>query len=422
GTEQDNYVNLHSLLLIFGIMTIVVISVDGGLFQFLSFRLIQMTRGKPAYLLIVFSILSFLITAIISDMLTVILLIPLTISICKVLDVKPTIFIILETLMIKLGATLLQISSIPDMLISTSFGITFLDFFRNIGWYTVIIFILTLIIFIGLYRSQLSQPRTGIGELLDFNVWSLIPNKILMLKSSFVLIAVIIGFIFIPGELISPDITAVAGAVILLLISKMNISEIFKKIDFKLILYLIGIFIIVGCIEYVGVIDLLGNSLNNISSNNIYITFVSVLWLSAVFSALIDNITVTRVLIPTVGFLTAGLSSNGITSVLSGMIYGINWGDNLSPFGDTLILLSIAEQKQVKISLLEMFKATFPITIIQLGMITLFFGLFTFPQLFFWIFIGTIIPIIIIAYTPRKYPKKRISNRVKSFINLRIKH
>jgi Na+/H+ antiporter NhaD/arsenite permease-like protein len=407
GTSENGYVNLHSLLLILGIMIIVAISVEGGLFQFLSFRLVQMTKGKPVYLMIVFSILAFCITAIINDILTVILLIPLTISVCRILDIKPAIYIIFEAIMIKLGATLLLISSIPNILIATYLDLSFLAFFQDIGWYTIITFSLTLFVFIALYRDQLAHPREGLEELLDFNVWTFITNRPLMLKSSFVLISVILGFILIPSEILSPDIIAITGAVILLLISKMNMSEIFKKIDFKLILYLIGIFIIVGSMEYVGIIDILGNSIKDASPNNAYVTFLSVLWLSAFFSAMIDNITVARVLIPTVGFLTTSLVPIDKTLVYGGMVYGINWGDNLTPFGDTLILLNVAEQNKTKISMLEIFKMSFPLTIFQLSMISIFFGLFTLPSVFVWILIGTLVPIAIIALTSHKNPKKR---------------
>jgi Na+/H+ antiporter NhaD/arsenite permease-like protein len=173
----------------------------------------------------------------------------------------------------------------------------------------------------------------------------------------------------------------------------------------------------VGSIEYVGIIDILGNLLNNISSNNLYITFISVLWLSSFFSTMIDNITATRVLIPTVGFLTAGFNLRGTIFVNSGILYGINWGDNLSPFGDTLVLIGLAEQNKVKISMTEMFKATFPITIFQLSMITIFFGLFTFPLLFLWILIGTLFPIIIIMLSSHKYPQKRKRHYIKTLFN-----
>lgn len=129
GTAEDGYTNFHTLILILGIMIIVEISIQSGAFQFFSFRLIQMTKGKPIYLLIAFSALSFIITAIINDVLTVILLIPLTISICRIVKIDPIPYIIIEGIIIKVGATFLLISSIPNILVSAYLGLSFNTYF-----------------------------------------------------------------------------------------------------------------------------------------------------------------------------------------------------------------------------------------------------------------------------------------------------
>lgn len=140
GTREDGYVNLRSIILIFGMMTIVEIAIEGGVFQFLAFRLIQMTKGNPHYLLIIFRILSVLLAAIINDILAVIVLIPLTIMVCRILEIDPIPYIITQSIVIKLGASIFLISSISNILIAGHAKISFIEFFINIGFFSLIIF------------------------------------------------------------------------------------------------------------------------------------------------------------------------------------------------------------------------------------------------------------------------------------------
>lgn len=140
GTKKDGYVNFHSIVLLFGMLVIVQICIEAGVFQFLSFRLIQMTKGKPVYLLICFNTLAFIVTAIINDILAILLLIPLTITVCKTIDVDAIPYVMTEAITIKLGATLFLISSIPNIIVGTYLNLSFLDFFLNIGVISIFIF------------------------------------------------------------------------------------------------------------------------------------------------------------------------------------------------------------------------------------------------------------------------------------------
>jgi Na+/H+ antiporter NhaD/arsenite permease-like protein len=375
GTPQDGYVNLHAIILIFGMMVIVQICIEGGVFQFLAFRLIQMTKGKPLYLLIVFCSVSFFMAAIINDILTVIVLIPLTISVCKILDINPIPYIVIEGITVKLGGSVFLISSIPSVLIATYLRLSFVQFFLDIGILSIAIFVLTIMVFIGIYKNKLSPPRKGIDMLLEFNVWTFIVNRALMIKSILVLIGVIICFIIIPTTILSPDIIALIGAIILVIISGMDTEHIFEKIDFKLILYLMGIFLMVGGLEYMGIIKIIANSLGSLTTDDLLLTFIITLWLSAIISAFIDNITVAKILMPTVNLITLGYNSEDRIFIYSGMCYGLIWGDNLTPFGDTIILMNIAEKNGSHIRPVDFFKVAFPVAIFQLCMVSIIYSL-----------------------------------------------
>jgi Na+/H+ antiporter NhaD/arsenite permease-like protein len=141
GTESEGFVNLHSLILIISMMLIVAISNEAGLFQYIALNLIKLSKGKPLYLMSIFCLITIFISAILNNILTVIILIPLTITVSRILNVNPSAYILTQAILVNIGGTFFTISSIPNILISTYADIQFIDFFLNVGTISLIIFV-----------------------------------------------------------------------------------------------------------------------------------------------------------------------------------------------------------------------------------------------------------------------------------------
>ncbi|MFX0011734.1 MAG: SLC13 family permease, partial [Candidatus Hermodarchaeota archaeon] len=310
GSESEGFVNLHSLILIIGMMFIVEISKEAGLFQFIALNLIKLSKGKPVYLMSIFCLITILLSAILNNILTVIILIPLTITVSRILNVNPTPYILTQAILVNIGGTFFTISSIPNILISTYANISFVDFFLNVGTISLTIFIFTLIFFIFIFKKSLQVPQEGIDVLLEFNVWNFVPNKALLFKSMITLISLFTFFIIIPTSIISTDILALLMAVILIIISRLDPKQIISKIDFELIFYLLGIFVIAGALDVLGVVQFLGESMANISGGNVFIQLLIILWFSSFLSSAIDNIPITKVLVPVIGTIASNFPAN----------------------------------------------------------------------------------------------------------------
>jgi len=374
GTETEGFVNLHALLLILGMLFIVQVCHSGGVFQFLAFKLIQMTKGKPINLLFVLCGLAVLISALINNILTVIVLIPLTIVASRILSIDPSPYIIAEAILVNVGGILFTISSIPNILISFYAGISFGEFFLNIGVFAIFLFLITLVFFRFYYKDKLMIPKGRLTEVLqDFNVWNFVPDKRLFYKSVAVLITVLVCFAAIPSSIIPPDIIAISGGIILIIISRLNGKEIVQKIDLELILYLMGIFIIIGAMESLNIVSLIGDGLIAITGGNAFVIVLTVLWVSAFLSSSIDNIPITKVLIPVVDVMSTGLTPAQVKSAYYSLAYGANLGDNLTPMGDNILVMNLAEQNDRPISVRQFFKLGFISTIIQLIALTIYF-------------------------------------------------
>lgn len=424
GTQDDGFVNLHTLILIVGMMFIVQISDEAGLFQFIGVLAIKMSKGKPIALMAILCTLSATFSAVISNILAVMILIPLTITISRILNIDPTPFILTEAIMVNIGGTFFSISSIPNILIVTDTGIGFNEFFINVGLFSLLVACLTLLFFIFLYKKELKSPTKGMVDTLkEFNVWNFVQNRRLLYASMCSLVVLMISFIAIPSNIIPPDIIALTIAMFLTLFSTfngINPKTIIQKFDFELLFYLLGIFVVAGGLEVTGVIDIIGGTLFKVGAISPFLNVIVIIWAAAFLSSLIDNIPITKIMIPVVGLMsdTATLYPNQNYYALS---YGANWGDNLTPMGDNILVMNIAEQHKRPIKMKAFWKLGFTTTIVQLILVTIYF------TVIYYLIIGiTIILAIIIllgtVFIFSKYGNEQTKKIIeKTFTKFRTK-
>ena len=403
GTQEDGFVNLKVLILIFGMMIIIQIAEEAGVFQFLAAYVIKQSNGDPVKLLIIFSFLAVMCSSILNSIVTVMMLIPLTIMITRILNANPTPYILSEAVLVNIGSTVFSISSIPNILITTSANISFPEFLLNVGFFSILVVFLTIPFFLFLYKPSLTYPDKEFIQILEeFDVWNVVRSKRLFFSSLVSIIILIVSFFIIPPNILSPDMIALTIAMIMLLITHfqdVDGSLILKKLDYQLILYLLGIFTIAGGLEVTGVISEIGSMLQNIGhvfSPLIQILFI--MWIAAILSSIIDNIPITKVLIPIVhDFVPSTTSEISKKKYYYGLDMGVNWGDNLTPLGDNILIINLSEQNKRPINIFDFWRLGFFTTMYQLFLATLYFILLFDPFMGFSI-IGAIIIILFVVW------------------------
>jgi Na+/H+ antiporter NhaD/arsenite permease-like protein len=414
GTQDDGYVNLHSLLLIIGIMFIVHISDEIGTFQFLAVIAIKMSKGRPIPLMIILCIVSAIFSSILNNILTVMILIPLTITISRVLNVSPTPYILTQAIMVNIGGTFFPISSIPNILITQEVGISFLDYFLDIGIFSIVVFVMTILLFVLLYKNDLSIPKDKAIYILlyDFDIWNVVQSRRLLIASLAALITLMISFFIIPEDFLTPDAIALSIAMTLTIFSRLDAKEIIKKFDFELIFYLLGIFVIVGGLEVVEVLSFIESMIKGFGEDNDFLQLILIMWIAAFSSALIDNVPITKAFIPIVKGIT-GNNPSLTNRYFYSLAIGANWGDNLTPLGDNILVLNIARENNRPISILTFWKLGFLATIYQLFFATLYFILIyhPLPGLILIAVFGILIAIIFILREKGPYPIQSTLNK-----------
>jgi Na+/H+ antiporter NhaD/arsenite permease-like protein len=416
GSPSEGYVNLHSLIMIIGMMMIVQIAHEAGSFQFIAGKLIKLSGGKPVKLMIIFCTVTVFISAILNNILTVIIIIPLTITVSRILNINPSPYILTQAVLVNIGGTIFSISSIPNILITTYASIEFLEFFINVGLMSLIVFLFTILFFILIYKKELVIPEEGQKALKEFDVWNVVQNKRLLYQSLFSLIILLTLLILIPSSLLSPDIIAITTAIILITITRLEPKEIISKIDFELIFYLLGIFIIVGGLEVTGATEFLGIFILHIGGNNLFFQLLLVLWFSAYLSSCIDNIPITKVLIPVADTMTETASLINRNQIFYSLAFGANWGDNLTPLGDNILVVNIAEQNKRPITFKSFFKLGFITTNYQMFIISIYYCLIFYVQIGI-IILGIVGLILIVIYCLNKFGSKKIKSRIYAFNN-----
>jgi Na+/H+ antiporter NhaD/arsenite permease-like protein len=236
-------------------MILVEVARESGFFQFLAFKIVQFTKGKTKTLMAMLSCVTALITALLSDMLALLVLIPLTISACKMLKLNPMPYLIAQIIAVKMGAIIFLTSSISNIIISFNVGLSFIEFFMHIGLVAIILVVVIIGTFFLLFKKDLAEKAQDIEILLRSNAWDYVPNRNLLYKTAIALVVMIAAFLTIPSTILPTDIIALTVSSILLISSRISVANILKRIDYKLILYLMCVFVVTGGLEFSGTIQ-----------------------------------------------------------------------------------------------------------------------------------------------------------------------
>ena len=298
-------IDLNVIFLLTGMMILAGILRRTGFFQWVAIRSVKIAGGEPYRLLIVLSVVSALLSAFLDNVTTVVLLAPVTLYIAGVLRVSPVPFLISEILASNIGGTATLIGDPPNILIGSAAGLGFVEFLVNLGPVALLILIAFLFATRFLFRSDLDvqgNVRAGVLALDEREVLTDIP----LLRWSLGVIALtILGFVFAVPLGLETGTIALFGATLLTLISRIDVETVLEEIEWPTLFFFIGLFMLVSAIVEVGIIDALAEFLIDLTGGDATVTTIGLLWLSAVASAIVDNIPYTTTMIPVVERLGA---------------------------------------------------------------------------------------------------------------------
>jgi len=293
-------VDFNVIFLLAGMMIMASILRRTGFFQWLAIRASKVADGQPFRLLIVLSLLSAGLSAVLDNVTTVVLLAPVTLSIASILGISPIPFLVSEILASNIGGTATLIGDPPNILIGSASGLSFDAFLVNMGPAAVVVLLVFLATVRPLFRSGLSVAPEAREAVLALDENEVIADRRLLRVSLLVIGATLLGFLVHGALGYEPATVALAGATVLLLLSRLEVESVLREIEWPTLFFFIGLFILVEGVVHAGIIDAVASRLFDLTGGDATVTTIGLLWLSGIASGIVDNIPYTATMIPIV--------------------------------------------------------------------------------------------------------------------------
>ncbi|NJE85262.1 transporter [Thermococcus sp. CX2] len=370
--KMPEYLDLGTLLLLVGMMIIVNTAKESGLFEYIAIKTAKFAKGSPMKVLILFSIVTALVSSVLDNVTTVLLLTPMLLYITRLMDVNPVPFLLAEIFASNIGGTATLIGDPPNIMIGSAAGLSFTEFLINMGVIAAIDLVAALGIIYLAYRRTMKTSKAKRERILltieRLREDEAIKDYSLFRKSLIIIIGVVLLF-FVHDRLeIPPAVVALSGASVLLMWSRIEPTGILEKIEWTAIFFFMGLFIIVGSLVETGVIDDVAKWL----LGYVHTTgqaLVMITWFSAIASAVVDNIPLTAAMIPLIKSMGSSMNVYPLWWALS---LGACLGGNGTAIGASanIVVLGIASREGVEITFMDFLKIGLVImfTTVALGM------------------------------------------------------
>ncbi len=352
-------ISFGTIAIVIGILMTVEVVRKAGVFSYLAIKTVKVTKGNPLKLMVMLSLLSYVMSAFLNPVTTIIILGSLTVVVCKELKLSLPPFLIAEDLIAGLGGMTFLISSIANILIAKSAGFSFLFFVSNTLPLVLILLPLTIIFFVFYFKI----PNNNEADLSHFDETSAIKNKAMFFGAIAILVLVMTGFAFSETLGVSIEFVALSGGVLALLVSQLEPEKILGKIPWETVFFFSGLFVVIGGLDHSGVLKIFADIISPYVNDPTWGT-MAFLWVTSLISGLMDEISLTTAILPVI----AALDVPSKISLYWSTVIAANIGSNLTPIGavSSILALGIARNAGDSINFREFLKVALLLTILQL--------------------------------------------------------
>lgn len=373
--EAFRVIDWNVIFLLISMMIIVGITRKTGLFQYVAIKAAKLAKGEPVVILIFLIMITAVFSAFLDNVTTVLIIVPVTILIAVELNVSPIPFVISMAVASNIGGTATLIGDPPNIMIGSSAGLDFMQFLVTLGPPVLISLFLYISILYFHYRKKMRVSTERKARIMEFDEKKALENKPLLIKSLSVLSFVIAGFLLHGFLKLEASAIAMFGAAVLMLIAGINdVDELFRDIEWGTIFFFVGLFILVGGLVETGAIKLAAEYVLGLTKGNITTTSVLLIWVSGLFSALVDNIPYVATMIPLVKDIGLSLGNEAITPLWWSLAMGACLGGNGTLVGASANVVSagISEKSGYKITFLTFTKFGFGFMVLTLAVTTVY--------------------------------------------------
>ncbi|SHK00402.1 SLC13 family permease [Desulforamulus aeronauticus] len=373
-----HYIDWNTIGLLVGMMIMVNITRRTGVFEYLAVKSAVASKGDPMKLLVLLAVITAVLSALLDNVTTVLLVVPVTFAICRQLQIPVMPFLVTEIMASNIGGTSTLIGDPPNIMISGPAGLSFMEFIYNLAPVAIVVFLVTIPILRFLYRKDLKADPKLMEAIASMNPNDEIKDPALLKKSFLALGLTILGFALHSVIHLPTATIAIAGAVLLLLMTREEPEHVLETVEWPTIFFFIGLFIVVGGLEESGVIHWVAESALHFTGGEIMSTGLLILWLSALASSFVDNIPFVATMIPLIQQMGQMGGITNLDPIWWSLALGACLGGNGTLVGAAanVIVAGMAEKRSTPISFLGFMKVAFPLMILSIIISTIYLVIF----------------------------------------------
>ncbi len=358
-------IDMNVIFLLVGMMTCVRILGDTGFFEWVAISIAKKARGNALVIMALLLFATMVFSALLDNVTTIVLMAPVTILIAQILELPATLFIVLEAVASNIGGTATLIGDPPNIIIGSQAHLSFNDFLVHLApgiALAGLIFIVTVVFF---YRKKLRVPDSIRVRVLDAEPELAIYDRKKLIRALVVFGMIFAGFLAHRLLRVQAGIVALSGMAIILLVCQSESDRALKAVEWDVILFFIGLFIVIGSLERNGVLDILAEWIMLICGKNLFLSCLVILWGSAILSAVLDNIPFVMAMMPLVQKLIVanGGEATGSHPLFWALAMGACLGGNGTLIGASanIVAAKIGEKNGYPITFFGFMKVSLPL-------------------------------------------------------------
>ena len=361
------HVDFNTLGVLLGMMLFVAVVKLSGLFEYLAIKCARLAKGNPWLVMVLFVCLTAVLSALLDNVTTVLLIGPMTVTVCRLLDLDPLPFFLAEIMASNIGGTATLIGDPPNIMIGSAAGLSFADFIAVDAPAAILCLAVMVVLFYFLFGRKFKVDEERKRALMERDEREEIKNPTLLRQSVIMIILVTAGFMLHGSLGIESCVVALTAAGILMLISGERIEEALAHVEWTTLVFFAGLFIVVGALSEVGVIGMLAQALIDVTGGSTFIAMLVLLIASAIISSFLDNIPFVATMIPIL--LSMEATGMDVMPLWWAVSLGACLGGNGTLIGASanVVMSDIAKKHGTEITFMGFLKYGFPIMLVTIA-------------------------------------------------------
>ena len=368
--SHETGIDWDVIFLLLGMMIIVGVIHKTGVFEFVAIKAIKLAKGDPKKALVYLLILVAFASALLDNVTTILLAVPMTLVICKQLNVNPVPFLLAEVFVSNIGGAATLVGDPPNIIIASRAGLSFNDFLIHMAPLVIVAMIVITPMLVWMFRKELVNTPEDRARIHELDEKSYLTDLVLMKKSLGVLALVVVGFLLHTVIHAEPAVIALLGAGLLIAISGLKPADYVQDVEWGTLVFFAGLFVMVGALVNVGAIQLLSDYLATMVEGKPQLATGALLFVSAIVSGIVDNIPYVTAMSPVVADLSASIPAEHGDVLWWALAFGADFGGNATIIGASanVVAVGLAAKAGYRISFWQFAKYGIPVTIVSIAL------------------------------------------------------